>query len=164
MSVAPPSLRRKGSTDGELDLPGLGHALWGKRWKILLPTIVVALVTTAVVQVIAPRYSSEARVYLEERANFYLRPDADKNTTEPTIDEEAVTSQVQIMLSRDLAQEVIDKLKLGERPEFDPTLSGASPFKAILGFFGLAKDPLGMTHEERVLRAYYERLTVFPVE
>ena len=167
MSVAPPpppSLRAKGPSDGELDLPGLGQALWRKKWKILLPTIVVALITTAVVQVITPRYSSEARVYLEERANIYLRPDADKNTTEPTIDEEAVTSQVQIMLSRDLAQEVIDKLKLGDRPEFDPTLSGASPLKAILGFFGVAKDPLGMTHEERVLRAYYDRLTVFPVE
>jgi len=33
-----------------------------------------------------------------------------------------------------------------------------------LGFLGLAKDPLGMTAEERVLEAYFERLTVFPVD
>jgi succinoglycan biosynthesis transport protein ExoP len=33
-----------------------------------------------------------------------------------------------------------------------------------LGFLGLAKDPLAMTAEERVLEAYYERLTVFPVD
>jgi uncharacterized protein involved in exopolysaccharide biosynthesis/Mrp family chromosome partitioning ATPase len=33
-----------------------------------------------------------------------------------------------------------------------------------LGFLGLAKDPLGMTPEERVLEAYYERLAVFPVD
>ena len=33
-----------------------------------------------------------------------------------------------------------------------------------LGFLGLAKDPLSMTPEERVLESYYERLTVFPVD
>jgi succinoglycan biosynthesis transport protein ExoP len=33
-----------------------------------------------------------------------------------------VTSQVQLILSRDLAREVIKQLKLAERPEFDPGL------------------------------------------
>src|ERR1044072_8489741 len=33
-----------------------------------------------------------------------------------------------------------------------------------LGFLGLAKDPLRMTPEERVLEAYFERLSVFPVD
>lgn len=164
MSVAPPPLRTKGTADGELDLPALGQALWRQKWKILLPTIVVALIATAVVQVITPRYSSESRVYLEERPNFYLRPDVDKSISEPAIDEQAVTSQAQIILSRDLAQEVIDKLKLGERPEFDPTLSGASPIRTILDFFGFGKDPLKMSHEERVLQAYYDRLSVYPIE
>ena len=45
----------------------------------------------------------------------------------------AVTSQAQIILSRDLAREVINKLKLGDRPEFDPALNGVSPIKAVLG-------------------------------
>ena len=43
------------------------------------------------------------------------------------VDQEAVTSQAQIILSRDLAREVIDKLKLNELPEFDPALGGVSP-------------------------------------
>ncbi len=88
---------------------------------------------------------------------FICVPDADRITTDPTIDQEAVTSQAQIILSRDLAREVINKLKLGERPEFDPALNGVSPLKAVLGLFGLAKDPLSMTPEERVLQAYYDR-------
>ncbi len=164
MSVASPSPRTRGPFDAELDLPALGQALWRKRWKVLIPTLVVGLLTFAVVQIISPRYSSEARVYLEERDNVYLRPDADKATTQPTIDDEAVTSQAQIILSRDLAREVINKLKLGDRPEFDPTLSGVSPIRAVLGLFGLGKDPLSMSHEERVLQAYYDRLSVYPVE
>ena len=78
-------------------------------------------------------------------------------TDRGVVDQEAVTSQAQIILSRDLAREVIEKLKLGELPEFDPTLNGVSPIKAVLGLFGLAKDPLSMTPEERVLQAYYDR-------
>jgi uncharacterized protein involved in exopolysaccharide biosynthesis len=164
MSVASPPPRTRGPFDGELDLPALGTSLWRKKRQVLIPTILVGLLALVAVQLITPRYSSEARVYLEERDNAYLRPDADKLTSVPMIDEEAVTSQAQIMLSRDLAREVIKKLKLDERPEFDPTLSGVSPIRAVLGLFGIAKDPLTTTREERVLQAYYDRLSVFPIE
>lgn len=165
MSVgSPPAPRTMDPFDSALDLPALGSTLWRKRSRVLLPTIVVALITFVVVQMITPRYSSEARVYLEERGNAYLRPDVDKTVNDPAIDQQAVTSQAQIILSRDLALEVIKKLNLAKRPEFDPTLSGVSPLRAVLGLFGFAKDPLSMTPEERVLQAYYDRLSVYPVE
>jgi len=164
MGVASPAPRAAASFDSELDLAGLGATLWRKKWTILRPTILVGLVTLLVVQVITPRYQSESRVIIESRdSNVYLRPEADRDNNNEAVDEEAVTSQAQIILSRDLAREVIDKLKLGERPEFDPALSGVSPIKAVLGLLGLVKDPLSMTPEERVLEAYYDRLTVTPV-
>ncbi len=97
--------------------------------------------------------------------NIYLRSDLDKDVLDRNVvDPEAVVSQAQIVLSRDLAKEVIAKLKLNELPEFDPALSGVSLVKSLLGFFGIVKNPLAMTPEERVLEAYYDRLTVFPVE
>jgi polysaccharide biosynthesis transport protein len=164
MSAASPSPRTVGPFDGELDLPALGATLWRKKWKILCPTILVALITLLAVEVITPTYLSESRIFVEGQNNVYLRPDADRDTSERTVDQEAVTSQAQIILSRDLAREVINKLKLGERPEFDPTLNGVSPIKAVLGSLGLVKDPLSMTPEERVLTAYYDRLTVTPVD
>jgi polysaccharide biosynthesis transport protein len=164
MSMASPLPRTRDPSNGALDLPALGATLWRKRLRILLPTVLVGLITLVVVQMITPRYSSEARVYLEERSNAYLRPDADKTITDPTIDEEAVTSQAQIILSRDLALEVIKKLNLAKRPEFDPALAGISPLQAVFGLFGVAKDPLSMSPEERVLQAYYDRLSVYPVE
>jgi succinoglycan biosynthesis transport protein ExoP len=164
-SVASPSSRTSIVSDGEFDLPALGATLLRKKWKILRPTILVALVTLLAVQVITPKYQSESRVFIESRDNVYLRPDVDRDTSDRNaVDLEAVTSQAQIILSRDLAKEVIDKLKLGERPEFDPTLSGVSPIKAVLGLFGLVRDPLSTTPEQRVLDAYYDRLTVTPVE
>jgi len=147
-----------------LDLSALGATLWRKRWKILRPTILVGLVTLLVVQVITPRYLSESRIIVEGRDNIYLRPDADKDTMDRTVDQEAVTSQAQLILSRDLASEVIAKLKLGQRPEFDPALAGLSPIRGVLGLLGVIKNPMSMTPEERVLEAYYDRLTVYPVD
>src|SRR5581483_4909658 len=96
--------------------------------------------------------------------NVYLRPEADKTTDTAVVDEEAVTSQVQVILSRDLARRVIQQLKLGERAEFDPVLNGVSLPNVLLGLFGLARDPLRMTPEERVLQAYYARLNVSVVD
>lgn len=163
MSTASALSQAPSSFDSELDLPALGAAVWRKKAKILVPTIVVGLLTLVAVQIVTPRYSSEARIFIEGRDNIYLRPDSDRDDR-TVVDEEAVTSQAQIILSRDLAREVIAKLKLGERPEFDTALNGASPVRAVLGLLGIVKDPLSMTPEERVLTAYYERLTVTPVE
>jgi uncharacterized protein involved in exopolysaccharide biosynthesis len=152
-------------TDPEFDLPALGVALWRRKWAIIGPTILVALVTLGVVQIIPPKYQSEARLLIEQRGNIFLRPDADKDISDRgTVDQEAVTSQVQLVLSRDLASEVIAKLKLNERPEFDPMLAGLSPVKDLLGALGLIKDPRRMTPEERVLESYYDRLSVFAIE
>jgi succinoglycan biosynthesis transport protein ExoP len=166
MSVASQSARGRGqSNDAELDLAALGTTLWRKRWKILRPTILVGLLTLLVVQVITPRYQSESRVIVEARDNIFLRPEADKDLIDRnTADQESVTSQAQLILSRDLAKDVIAKLKLNELPEFDSTIGGVSPVKTVLGLLGIIKNPASMTPEERVLEAYYDRLTVFPVE
>ena len=172
MSVASPSagissddrMSDNNSPARDLDMPALGAALWRKRWQIIVPTLLTVPGAFIVVQLITPKYFSEARILIESRSNVYLRPDADKITTDPTIDAEAVASQAQIILSRGLALEVIKKLRLGDLPEFDSTLNGLSPIQSILGMLGLVKDPLSLTHEERVLNAYYDRLTVSPLE
>jgi polysaccharide biosynthesis transport protein len=165
MSVASQSARGGGQfVDADLDLSTLGTTVWRKKWRILRPALLVGLVTLLVVEVISPRYQSESRVIVEGRDNIYLRPDADKDTLDRTVDQEAVTSQAQLILSRDLANAVIDKLKLAALPEFDPALGGVSPVRAILGMLGIVRNPMSMTPQERVLEAYYDRLNVYPVD
>ena len=75
-----------------------------------------------------------------------------------------MTSQVQLLQSRDLAREIIKKNKLAERPEFDPVLQGFSPLKSLLALVGIGRDPFSLTPEERVLEAYYERFTAYAVD
>jgi len=146
---------------GEPDIRGLGRVLWQKRTLILGVTLVAAGAAFLVVNAITPRYRSESRILLETRENVFLRAEADKNNADrTTIDAEAVASQIQVVLSRDLARQVIQKEGLADNPEFD---SGGS-MRAILGLFGIGRDPSAMTKEERTLEAYYERINVSSVE
>ena len=150
---------------GEPDLRGLGRLLWAKKVKILAITLLAAAAAFAVVNAITPRYRSESRLLLEARENVFLRAEADKNGGDrTTIDTEAVTSQIQLVLSRDLAREVIKNEKLADNPEFDSALRGPSTLKVVLSLFGIGRDPAGMTKEERTLDSYYDRLNVFAVE
>src|SRR5262249_12474664 len=149
----------------ELDVAALGRALWRRKGRIAALTLLAAGLALAAVNMGPPRYKSEARGLIEARGNILLRPEAERLSERgATIDAEAVTSQVQLILSRDLAREVIKTLKLGERPEFDPVLRGSSTIGVILGLVGLVRDPMSQTPEERVFRSFAERLTAYQVE
>jgi uncharacterized protein involved in exopolysaccharide biosynthesis/Mrp family chromosome partitioning ATPase len=149
----------------ELDIGALGRALWRRKLAIILPTLAAAGIALLAVYFVTPKYKSEARVLIETRENVFLRPEADR-TLEPdaAVDPEALASQIQLILSRDLARDIIDKLKLGDRPEFDPVLRGPSLMRTLLGFIGLGRDPMSMTPEERVLKSFQERLAAFQAE
>lgn len=149
---------------GDLDLRALWRALRRKKMWVLIPTLLAAVMSLAVVNLITPRYKSEARILIDGRENIFLRPNGERNEERTSLDAEAVTSQVQLVLSRDLAREIIKQNKLAERPEFDPVLQGAQPWRSLLGLMGIGRDPFSMTPEERVLDAYYERLTAYAVD
>jgi polysaccharide biosynthesis transport protein len=150
---------------GDIDLRALGDALRRKRGWIIVPAVLALALSITIVNLITPRYKSEARILIDGRENVFLRPNADRNIeARAALDAEAVTSQVQLVLSRDLAREIIRKNELAERPEFDPVLQGISPLKSLLALFGIGRDPFSMTPEERVLDAYFDRLTAYAVD
>src|SRR5260370_27693465 len=113
-------------SSGDLDLHALGQALMRKRGWIIVPTVIAAVLSLAAVNLVTPRYKSEVRILIDGRENVFLRPNGARNEQPTALDAEAVTSQVQLLLSRDLAREIIKKNKLAERPEFDPVLQGLS--------------------------------------
>jgi succinoglycan biosynthesis transport protein ExoP len=152
------------SGSGDLDLRLLGQALVRKRGWIIVPTVLAAVLAISAVNLITPRYKSEARILIDGRENIFLRPNGERDQERTALDPEAVTSQVQLLLSRDLAREIIKKNKLAERPEFDPLLQGISPLKSLLALFGIGRDPFSLTPEERVLDAYFDRFTAYAVD
>jgi len=149
---------------GEPDMGSLGRALWRNKGRILAVTLIAAAGAFTVVNLMTPRYRSETRILLEARENVFLRAEADKNTTSGnTIDPEAVASQIQVVLSRDLAREVIRKEKLADKPEFDPALNN-NIWRMLLTLIGVGRDPATMSPEERTLESFYDRLNVFAID
>ncbi|MGL3109207.1 GumC family protein [Bradyrhizobium sp. BR 1432] len=161
---APVVVKQAPVESGDIDLHALGAALARKRGWIVVPTVLVLVASIAAVNLVTPRYKSESRILIDGRENVFLRPNSDRTEERQALDAEAVTSQVQLVLSRDLAREIIKKNKLAERPEFDPVLQGISPLKSLAALVGIGRDPFSMTPEERVLDAYYERLQAYAVD
>jgi uncharacterized protein involved in exopolysaccharide biosynthesis len=154
-----------GAGGGEPDLRSLGRVLWGKKTKILAVTLLATAAAFVIVNAMTPRYRSESRLLLETHENVFLRAEADKNGGDRnTLDPDAVTSQTQLVLSRDLARQVIKKEKLASLPEFDPAMGHMSVWRSILGLFGIGRDPGSMSAEERTLESYYDRLNAYAID
>src|SRR6202012_722052 len=162
--AAPSAARSTAAPAGDLDFVAIGQAIARKRGWIIVPTILVAALSITAVNMITPRYKSEVRILVDGRENVFLRPNGERNDDRNALDAEAVTSQVQLLQSRDLARDVIKKNKLAELPEFDPVLRGFSPLRSVLALIGIGRDPMSLTPEERVLDAYYERLAAYAVD
>ena len=119
----------------ELDLGALGRALWRRKRLIIGLTLLAGgdrlrrrQLRHAALQVGSAGADRDPRKHLPAAGGRTHRPSASA-----TVDQEAVTSQVQLILSRGLALDVIRKLKLGEKPEFDPVLRGPSAIRTVLG-------------------------------
>jgi polysaccharide biosynthesis transport protein len=149
---------------GDLDLHALGQALLRRKRWIVVPTLLALGLSIAAVNLVTPRYKSEARILIDGRENVFLRPNGERTEERNALDAEAVTSQVQLLLSRDLARQIIKQNKLAELPEFDPVLRGLSPLKSLLALFGIGRDPFSLSPEERVLDAYFDRFTAYAVD
>jgi polysaccharide biosynthesis transport protein len=153
-----------GSTDGQIDLSRLARAIWRRKLWIVLPTVIAGIAAPVYVTLATPHYRSQALVLIENRETAYNRPEgSDRGAERLSPDPEAIQSEVQLALSRDLARTVVRDLKLGERPEFNPE-AGASPVSIVLRLIGLSRDPSRITFEERVLERFYSSLSVYQVD
>jgi len=153
-----------GAGGEEMNLAMVGRALWRNKRSIIGPTLIMAVAAFVAVNLLTPRYNSEARVLVEGRENIFLRPEAEKSSLDrPAVDAETVTSQVQLVLSRDLALEVIKDLDLASKPEFNAALKEFSPL-SVLRTIGILRDPMSMSLDERVLAAYNDRLQAYAID
>ncbi|MCB9999428.1 MAG: GumC family protein [Methylobacteriaceae bacterium] len=146
--------------DAEIDLGGIGHALWANRKWVAGAAIVALCASTAFVNIVKPRYTAETRVLLELQSSFMPGEDS-KTESAGTLDPEAVGSQIQLVTSRDVARRAIKQIGLLGNSEFDPMSSGMGALSRILVLLGLKRDPSQMSPEDRVFENYYEKLQVF---
>jgi uncharacterized protein involved in exopolysaccharide biosynthesis len=146
-----------------LSLGQIATALWRRKLWVVFPTLLAMAGATLFVQFATPIYTAEATILLESRDGPFTRPREDRPELRSEIDEQAVASQVQVVLSRDLAREAVRRLGLVGNPEFDPLARGVGPLRQVLVDLGLVTNPLDRQPEDRVLDAYFRNLSVFNV-
>ncbi|HWG03569.1 MAG TPA: exopolysaccharide transport family protein [Beijerinckiaceae bacterium] len=145
---------------GEIDVRGIGRVIARRKRLVIIPTVVAFVAALAYVNIVKPRYTGEAQVLIENQENYFTRPDSTAQATDTAPDAEAVTSQVQLVTSRDLARDAIKKLGLKGSPEFDPAAGGVGPLSRVLILLGIRRAPTDESVEDRILESYYDRLSV----
>jgi uncharacterized protein involved in exopolysaccharide biosynthesis len=154
-------------SQSDVDVGAILQALWRGRGWITAVVLCVGLAAYMAMAQMTPMFTSEAHILIDNgEKNTFTRPasgESNRSSRSALVDEEAVASQVQVLLSHDLALKVIRDLKLDTEPEFTKISNSQSPVRALLGMFGLAKGPSKEVLEERVLDAFIKRLEVFPI-
>jgi succinoglycan biosynthesis transport protein ExoP len=145
---------------GEIDVRGIGRVIARRKRLVIIPAVVAFVAAIAYVNVVKPRYTGEAQVLIENQENYFTRPDSTAQPTDTAPDAEAVTSQVQLVTSRDLARDAIKKLGLKGLPEFDPAAGDIGPLSRVLILLGIRRAPTDESVQDRILEAYYDRLSV----
>jgi len=149
--------------DLALDLGGLVSALL-RSFRWLLPLVLIAGgATLFVLQFVPDKYMGEARVLIETQ-NAEL-PGTARGVEEEraVLDNEGVASQVQLLVSADLARRVAKRLELASIPEFDADGQG-SVLTDILALTGLTRGSGPSSREERVLKHFFENLDVYRLD
>ena len=111
---------------GVLDLVGLWFTL-RRRWRILLGTIIAALVLTAIfIAVQTPLYSARSSVVLNQRTQQVLSGNGQATgdngqvlSSLPTDAVDVADTEVEVLKSQRLAQAVVRTLGLDRVPEFN---------------------------------------------
>ncbi|WP_157014732.1 GumC family protein [Mesorhizobium xinjiangense] len=149
--------------DIDIDVRALFASL-GAHWlRILVVTLSVAAVAFMLATMATRHYKAETRIVIETRESVFTRPQETAGAASPVLDDQGVTSQVQIITSSDLLKTVAAELDLAGRAEFNAA-DDTSLVSRLLGVAGLKDGNADVPEEERVLQAFREQLTVYKVE
>ena len=147
----------------DLEIGAIGAAVYARKYWVLIPTLLAFLLAAAYVTVARPRYTADTQVLLENQESYLTRAQRGEGGAEmpPTIDENWVGSQVSLITSRDVARDVIERLGLVGNPELDPLSKGLGTIQRTLILFGLARNPMRVSAEDRAIDNFEQRLTAY---
>ena len=145
--------------DTMLDMGALLRAFLRKLPRIALVTLLLLAATYALLLFVPRLYESTAAILVEPRANAYSQPASQQlaPTAAPISDAGVVSSQIELIKSRDTLLKVVDAENLRSVPEFNGT-GGSSPLDAIFSMIGRSSQPRNV--DNVVLGNLLERMSV----
>ncbi|QYC08978.1 GumC family protein [Brevundimonas nasdae] len=147
-------------------------AVFRRRLKLFLAVAILVMVATIVVTVQAtPLYTATANLMIDTRKAQVV--DSAAVLSGLSADSSVVDTEVEILKSRQLAERVVDTLKLQDDPEFNNALGNPGPIKSVIGGIGVlfgaaapdaARDRLdavaAQKEKEQVVDAVLKRLSI----
>ena len=143
--------------DLSMDIRAMLAAIWARKVRIVLVTVLFLAATYAILLFVPKMYESEAGILVAPRDNVYTRATGDTgpSATESTADS-AISSQIELIKSRDTLQSVIESEGLRDIKEFtDPGTSIVGMISSLLG-----RKPAARDIDETILANLSERLSV----
>lgn len=138
---APPAAAAGGRFEPAPREPDLRDALgllWRRKWLILTTALAGTLATATTVVQLSPRYTAEAQMLIAPRAAKVVDIEDVLEALRP--DRTTVQTEVEVLRSRALAEEVAGRLRLSEVPEFNRRLRPPS-LRNPLDWLGRLLDP-----------------------
>jgi polysaccharide biosynthesis transport protein len=145
--------------DLRMDVGALFGALWARLLRIIIVTALLIAAAFVILMFVPKMYESSASLLVEDRSSSFTQA-ATTTGNAPTggavtIDA-LMSSQIELVKSRDTLLAVIDSEKLRSVPEFNG--STISPVTMVLRLLGRNTEPKSV--DETVLQNLNERLTV----
>jgi uncharacterized protein involved in exopolysaccharide biosynthesis len=154
MTYESPAMR-----DDRIDVAALFGAVAQRLPRIIVLTLVLLAAAFAVLMFMPRLYESSASILVEDRSSIYTRAANEQAPSSSSSDTGVVSSQIELLKSRDTLLTVIDQLDLRSVAEFNGGDGGGFSPMAIIGrLLGRKATPLSI--DETVLNNLYSRLTV----
>ncbi len=143
--------------DMRMDMGALVAAVLSRGLRIVLVTVLLLVAVAAILLFIPKSYESSASLLVEPRSNIYTRASMEAPSSGSSVNTEALmSSQIELIKSRDLLLEVVDSENLRSVPEFSN--AGFSPIGFVLRLIG--RGPEQRSVDETVLGNLADRMTV----
>jgi len=145
--------------DARIDVGAVVGAVFRRLPRIILLTLLLLALAFAFTMTQPRLYESSASILVEPRNNVYFRSANDQAPSSGGGDAGVVSSQIELLKSRDTLLTVIDRLDLSSVPEFNGAGSeGFSPLAVVSRLLG--RQAARVSPDEVALNTLYERLTV----
>ncbi len=145
--------------------------LWRRRWLIAVIVIAATGIAALISFSLTPRYTAMTNVMIEPRQSQVV--EIQEVLSELPPNKETLNNEIQVIRSRRLAAQVVDKNKLIEDPEFNRALVDPSTLSLAFGWVtgllggdetkrltpGKGSDP----QREKLIDAFLNALSVKPV-
>jgi len=151
------SVESQAARDARIDMGAVLGAVVVRLPRIVLVTLGLLALAFVFLMFQPKLYESSAGILVEPRSNAFTRL-ANEQAPLNAADAGVVSSQIELLKSRDTLMAVIDRLKLRDVPEFNGANAGFSPLTALSQALG--RNPVPPNVDEVVLANLLQRMTV----